>query len=121
LSSGLRADGRPVVGRGRPVGGAHLAQPRAGGLQQLGQPEAIPDLDQLAPADHDLPARGERGRGQHQRCRVVVHHRDGLRRGHRGGERGQGAAAAAAALARREVELHVGAARRGLQRVASGR
>jgi hypothetical protein len=43
-----------VIRDGRPVGRAHLAQPCTGGGQQVRQPEAVADLDELAPADHDL-------------------------------------------------------------------
>ena len=113
---GARAAGPCVVGQRGAVGRADLADPGPGGLHQLGQPEPVADLDHLAPADHDLPAGRQRGRRQHQRGRVVVHHVHGFRGGHRGGQRGQRAAAPAAPGARVQVEFQVGVAGRGRHR-----
>jgi len=99
--------------RGRAVGRAHLAQPRAGAGQQVGQPEAVADLDELPPAHHDLGGfrAGQSRRGQDQGGGVVVDH--GHRLGVRNGA-GQGvkrAGAAAGPHARGQVELDVAAAR----------
>ncbi len=68
-----------VVGHGRAVGGADLGEPRAGGGEQVGETEPVADLDQLAPADDDLPARGQRGGGQDEGGGVVVDHAGRLR------------------------------------------
>ena len=51
------ADRRLVVGEPHPVGRTDLAQPGADRLQQLGDPEPVADLDQLAARDDDLAAR----------------------------------------------------------------
>ena len=69
---GLGADRAGVVARVGAVGRADLPQPGPGRRDEVGQPEAGADLDQLAPADHDLAAGGERGGGQHQGGRAVV-------------------------------------------------
>ncbi len=80
--------------------------PRAGALQQLGQPEAVADLDQLASADDDLAAGRQRGGREHERGRVVVDHMHGLRVRHGPGQCRQHRRAAAAAGARGQVELN---------------
>ena len=85
--AGLAGRSRP---RSRPRSSGWSCRPRGSGAratQQVGQPEAVPDLDQLAPADHDLPPGGQRGRGEHERGRVVVHHVHGLGVGHGPGQR----------------------------------
>ena len=115
-----------VVRERRPVSGAHLAQPGAGGGEQVGQPEAVADLDQLASADHDLArlAAGQRGGREDQRGRVVVDHRDRLGGGYGPGQGVERARAAPGADPRGQVELHVavpcrrhdGVHRRGRQR-----
>ena len=121
----MSGPGRPlVVGQRGPVGGADLADPGPGGLQQVGQAEPVADLDQLAAADDDLASRGQRGGGQGQRGCVVVDHVHGPGRRNRLRERVQGPGPAAAALAGDQVQLHVGVpgggddgvARRGRQR-----
>ena len=114
------ADRPLVVSEHGPVGGAHLADPGAGGLQQVRQPESVADLDQLAAADDDLPPGGQRRGRQGQRGGVVVDHVHRPGRRDRPRESVERARAAAAALARRQVELHVRAARRGLHRVTRG-
>ena len=69
----LGADGALVVGGARAICGADLAQPRARAREHVRDPEAVADLDQLAPRDEHLAALGERGERQHHRSRVVVH------------------------------------------------
>ena len=114
------ADRPLVVGERGPVGGAHLADPGAGGLQQVRQPEPVAYLDQLAAADDDLPPGRQRRGRQYQRGGIVVDHvhrpgrRDRLR------ERVKHAGATPAALPRGQVELYVRAARRGRDRVTRG-
>ena len=61
-----------VVGRARPVRRPHLAQPRAGAREHVRDPEAVADLDQLAPRDEHLATLGERGEREQHRRRVVV-------------------------------------------------
>ncbi len=114
------ADRPLVVGERGPVGGAHLPDPGAGGLQQVRQPEPVAYLDQLAAADDDL-ASGGQGRGhQGQRGGVVVDHvhRPGRRDCPR--ESVNRTSAPAPAFSRGQVELHVRAARRGPHRVTRG-
>ncbi len=69
---GVRADRCGVVGARDPVRGADLAQPGAAGRDEVGEPEAVADLDHLAAADDDLATRADRGRGEHQRGGAVV-------------------------------------------------
>ena len=45
-----------VVGEGDPVRRPDLAQPGAGGAEQVGDAEAVADLDQLAAGEDQLPA-----------------------------------------------------------------
>ena len=92
-----------------PVGGAHLAQPGAGRGEQVGQPEAVADLDQLAPADYDLVGvrAGQRGGREHQGGCVVVDHGHRLGRGDGPGQGVESPRAAPGAHPRGEVELHV--------------
>ena len=108
--AGVGADRVGVVAQMRAVGGADLADAGAGGRHQLGQPEAVADLDQFSAADDHLPAGGERHRRQQQRGGVVVDDVHGLGGGDRGGQCGQRAPAAAGPAAGREVELDVGGA-----------
>src|SRR6202041_1329499 len=68
-----------VVGHAGAVGGADLGQPRAGGGEQVGEAEPVADLDQLAPADDDLPARRQDGGGEDEGGGVVVDHAGRLR------------------------------------------
>ena len=105
---------RGVVRQRRPVRGAYLTKPGAGGDEQVGQPEAVADLDQLTPADHDLlgvraPQRGGR---EDQGGRVVVDHRDRLGGRNRPGQGVERTRAAAGADPGGQVELHVAGARR---------
>ena len=54
MSAVLTADRAGVVADGGLVGRADFAQPRAAGLENLGDPEAAADLHQLAARDDDL-------------------------------------------------------------------
>ena len=113
---GVLADGLGVVGAGDPVGGADLAQPGTGRLQQRGDAEAVADLDELAAGDHHLPPLRRRERDQRERRGAVVRHVRGRGGGHRGEQRADRARPARAALAGGEVQLHVARARRDVQR-----
>jgi hypothetical protein len=111
-ATGVRAERRGVVGGHRAVGRADLAEPRAGARDQLGQAEAVTDLDHLTAADDDLAAGGQCRRRQHQRGGPVVdhEHRSGSR--HRLLQRGQRPTAPARPPSGLEVVLHVGVGRR---------
>ena len=108
LPAGAGRERLAVVARMGAVGGADLSHPRPGGGDELREPEPGPDLDELPAAPQHLAARGERGRGQQEGGRAVVHHERVLRRGAGGQQRGPRAGAAAGAGAGGEVELDVG-------------
>jgi hypothetical protein len=78
---GLGADRRLEVRRPRAVRRSYLDQPRAGPRQHIRDPEPVPDLDQLAAGDDDLPAFGERRERKQDRGRVVVDDQRGLSAG----------------------------------------
>src|SRR5688572_28246851 len=73
----VATDGAGVVSNAGLIGRAHFAKPGAARLEQLGNAEAAPDLEQLAARDDDL----ERSRStevvedQDQRRGIVVDHR----------------------------------------------
>jgi hypothetical protein len=118
---GLVVDRSGVVREPHPVRRTHLAEARTHRLQQLGDPEAVADLDQLPARHHDGATRRERA-GDQGECRGPVVddvHAPGV--GHGGGERCHRGTAAPAAAAGGEVELHVGRARRHSERVHGGR
>ena len=116
-AAGVRSDGARVVLQPSAVGGADLAQPSPGRRNEVGQPEAGADLDQLTPADDHLATGGERGGGQYQRGRAVVDHQRvlGVRAG--GEQCGASGVPPSGPLAGGQVELHVDVAGRGDQRV----
>ena len=70
----LAGDRAGVVVERRLVRRAHLAQPRAARLEDIGNPESAADLHQLAPGNHHLAGGGpaEVAEDQHQRRGVVV-------------------------------------------------
>jgi vancomycin resistance protein YoaR len=68
----LGADRALVVGGARAVRRPHLDQPRTRARQHVGDPEAVADLDQLAPRDHHLAAFGQRGEDEEEGAGVVV-------------------------------------------------
>ena len=105
--AGVGSDRVGVVAQVGPVGRADLADPRPGRLHELGQPESVADLDQLAPTDHDLLAGRQCHGGEQQRGGVVVDDVHAARGGNRHGQRGQRTATAAGAATGREVELDV--------------
>ena len=72
-----RADRGGEIGEMGAVGGADLAQPRAGACHDVGQAERAADLDQLAARDDRLAPVGQRVQRQHQGAGIVV---DGERR-----------------------------------------
>ena len=106
---GLGRDRALVVGGRRAVRRAHLDQAGAARGEDVGDAEAVADLDQLAARDEHVAARGERAQHEHQRGGVVGDGEPGLGAGQRGDQRRDGVLARAAA-ARREVELEVGVA-----------
>ena len=65
--------GRRIVLDAGPVRRPHLAQARSRTLEHVRDPEAVADLDQLAPRDEHLATLGERGEREQHRRRVVVH------------------------------------------------
>jgi hypothetical protein len=70
--SGVGRDGALVVLGPGAIRGADLPQPRPGAGQDLGDAEAVADLDQLAPRDEHLAALRERGEREEHGCGVVV-------------------------------------------------
>ena len=71
---------RTLVVRGAsPVRRPDLDEPRARARQHVRDPEAVADLDQLAARDEHLPSLGERGQGEQDSGRVVVHDEHSLR------------------------------------------
>ena len=86
-----------VVGGARAVGRAHLAQPRARALDDLGDAEPVADLDELAARDDDLAPARERRERQHQRGGAVVDADRGLGARQLADERGDVILARAAA------------------------
>ena len=68
-----RSDRLLVVGGSRAVRRPDLDEPRARARQDVRDPEAVADLDQLAARDEHVAALRERGQGQEHRSRVVVH------------------------------------------------
>ncbi len=118
---GVGADRVGVVAQVRAVRRADLAEPRAGRGDEVRQPEAGADLDELAAADDDLPPGGESGRREDEGCRAVVDD-EGRLRGRARGEQGRpGTGTPGGALTGREVELDVDIARRGDERLDGGR
>ena len=83
-------------------------------------PEAVPDLDQLAAAEHDLLAGSQGHRGEQQRGGVVVDDVHASRGRYRAGQCGQGTSTAAGAATGHQIELDVGSATRGEHRVQRG-
>ena len=73
---------RPVFGRDRifivgepgSVGGAHLTQVRAGLGENLRNPEAAADFDQLSARNDDFGALGQRIEREESSRRTVIHH-----------------------------------------------
>jgi hypothetical protein len=105
---GVLADGCGVVLAPDAVGGAHLAQAGPGRGEQLGDPEAVADLDEFAAGDDDLPPSPREGR-RHQRERrgTVVGQVCGAGAGDGGQQRLDRCPPTGPAVAGGEVELHV--------------
>ena len=70
---GLGADRSLVVGNPGAVRRAHLQQARARLHEDLRYPERVADLDELPARDDDLAPGSQRGKGEEDRGRVVVH------------------------------------------------
>ena len=66
-------DGGAVIVQMRAVGRADLAQNRAGARHDIGNAEAVADLDQLAARDHHFAARRELVQGQKDGRGIVIH------------------------------------------------
>ena len=99
---------RGVVLAPDPVRGAHLAQPGPGRGEQLGDPEAVADLDELAAGDDDLaPSPCEGRRHQRERRGAVVDQVRGAGPGDGGQQRVDRGPPAGTAVAGGEVELDV--------------
>ena len=77
----LRADRVLVVGGARAVRRPDLDEPRARAREDVGDPEAVADLDQLAAGDDDLASLRERGEREQHRAGVVVDDERRLRAG----------------------------------------
>ena len=75
---GSRPDRALVVGDPGPVRRPHLDEPGARAGEHVRNPEAVPDLDQLAARDEHLAALGQRSEGEQHRGRVVVDDERGL-------------------------------------------
>ena len=105
---GALGHGRRVVLEMDPVGGAHLTEPGTHRLQEVGDPEAVADLDELATRDDDLPALGQGTRGQGHRSGAVVDHVHGPGVGHGLRQGCQRTGTAATAAAGDQIELDVG-------------
>jgi hypothetical protein len=69
---GVGADRGFVVRGARPVRRAHLDEARARPREHVGDPESVPDLDQLPAGDDHLPPLRERGEREQHRGGVVV-------------------------------------------------
>jgi hypothetical protein len=96
---------------------ADLAQPGAGGCEQLRDAEAVADLDQFSAGQHQLPPLAERGRHQREGRRTVVDDEGGLGGRDGGEQRRNRALTARTAASGGEVELDVGGAARGDDRL----
>ncbi len=79
--AGLGTDGADVVLEVGAVGGAHLAQHRAGAAQDVRDPELAADLDQLAARDDDFLSAGQALEREQHRGGAVVDDEGGLRAG----------------------------------------
>ena len=100
------ADRALVVGRARAVRRPDLDHPRARAGEDVGDPEPVADLDQLAARDDDLAALGQRRDGKEDGGGVVVDDERGLGAG-QSPERGGDVGLPRPARARLEVELEV--------------
>src|SRR6266566_7695971 len=69
---GLRSDRALVVGRARPVRRSDLDETRPGARQDVRDPEAVADLDQLTAGDDDFPSLRERREREKDGGGVVV-------------------------------------------------
>jgi hypothetical protein len=118
---GVRPDRALVVGDVGAVGGADLAQPGADRLDQVRDPEAVADLDELSARDYDLPAGGERRGDECEGGGPVVDQVRSGGTGHGGEQRGEHTCAAATTGAGGEVQLDVARAGGDGQGFAGGR
>ena len=114
-AAGVGPDGLGVVGDPGAVGRADLSDPGARGGDEVGQPEAVTDLDHLASAHDDLTPCGEGRRGQHEGGRSVVDDERVCGRRHRVTQGGERAPAASSAGPRGRVELDVDVSGRSAQ------
>src|SRR5699024_4067753 len=103
----VRADRVEIVAHVGAVRRPDLAQSRAGRGDEVGQAEAVADLDHLPAGDDDLPAGGEGRRREDEGGGSVVHGQGAARVGDRLEERREGADAPPAPRAGRQVQLDV--------------
>ena len=107
----LGAERARVVGRAGAIGRADLAQARARALHDLGDAEAVADLDELTARDDDLAPAPERCKREHE-CRCAVVDADRRFRAGQLAHECRDVILPPAAPARGEVELQVRVARR---------
>ena len=114
------ADRSLVVGEPRAVGRAHLDELRARAREDVGDAEAVADLDQLPAGDDHLASLGQRGEREEDGGGVVVDDERGLRAGQLAEQRGD-VILARAARSRLDVVLEVRVAGADLLRRARAR
>ena len=113
-------DGVLVVAQMRAIRHAYLDEPGPGRLQQLGQTEAVADLDEFAAADEDVRVPGDREAGEQQCRRAVVDDQCAARVRHPLLERVERCAAALGARGSDGVELDVDVPRSATERLDRG-
>ncbi len=108
--AGVRAEGTAVVGERDAVRRPDLAEPGTGGGEQVGDAEAVADLDELAAGQDELPTLCQGGGDEREGGGAVVD--DDRRLGGRDGgqQRGDRALPARPAATGGQVELDVGGA-----------
>jgi len=82
-TAGVGSDRIGIVGQRGAVGGADLAESGTGRRDQVGQAEAVTDLDHLTAADDDLSPGRERCRSEDQGRGAVADHHHVTRGRHR--------------------------------------
>jgi hypothetical protein len=112
---GAGSDRGLVVGEPRPIRGADLDQPGPGLRNDVGDPEAAADLDQLPARDHDVAlALDQRGDRQQHGGRAIVDHDRGLCPGQLPQQPGDVVVARPTSTCG-DVELEVGVTARGVR------
>jgi hypothetical protein len=119
--AGVGAQGTAVVGEGDAVRRPDLVQARAGGDEEVGDAEAVADLDQFAAGEHQFAALPEHDGDQGERGGAVVDDDRRLGRRYRGQQGADRGLTPRAAPAGAEVELDVGGAAGGDDGLDGGR